>query len=219
MISDRAFILHTRKFKDSSEIIKLLTKLNGIVDVIAKGSRNPKSKFKGQLQSFIDTEVSFSGKSSLKTLIHAEQVGVVQACSYVNHVSMLYCNELILLLNLDQDACRLVYPYYKSTINQIIESKQISVILRNFEWQLCCIQGYQMELGDGIQSNDSIEFNPDNGFQKSHSKIACKAQFFNDFLNKKTLSSDAIKGVNQLMKNVVNHMVNGKTIQSRLLLK
>lgn len=219
MISDHAFVLHKRKFKDSSELIKILTKNHGLIDAIAKGSRGPKSKLKGQLQSFIEAEISYSGKSNLKTLISAEQVGIVTACSYVNHVSMLYCNELMLLLNLDEEACRLAYPYYQNTVKLLVVSKKVSVILRYFEWQLCCIQGYQMILNDDIKPSDYIEFKPDCGIEISQSRRACKAQFFVDFLAKKELSNEAIKGINQLMKHVINHMVNGKTIQSRLLLK
>ncbi|MGJ8664505.1 MAG: DNA repair protein RecO, partial [Marinicella sp.] len=95
MISDQAFILHKRPYKDSSELIKLFTANHGVIDVLGKGSRRPKSKIKGQLQSFIPTQVVFSGRGSLKNLISAEQTGVLTATKYANHVSMLYCNELL----------------------------------------------------------------------------------------------------------------------------
>ena len=71
MISDQAFIIHKRKYKDSSEIVKLLTRQNGIIDVLAKGSFGNKSKFKGQLHPFIELQVTYTGRSELKTLVDA----------------------------------------------------------------------------------------------------------------------------------------------------
>ncbi len=219
MITDNAFILHKRNYQDSSELLKLFTQNQGIIDAVAKGSRNPKSKFKGQLQPFIDCQITVSGKSNLKTLTGAEQVGVLSNSSYLNHVSMLYCNELLLLLNLDEETSRLIYPHYKKTISQLVDIDQPHMVLRYFEWQLCCIQGYRLDLNSQIAPNDYIEFNPTSGLQKSQRNQYCKSQYFQDFVASKTLSSSAQKGINRLMKTVVNHLVNGKPIQSRLLLK
>ncbi len=224
MITDHAFILHKRAYKDSSELIKLLTHHHGIIDVIAKGSQRPKSKLNGQLQPFIATELSWVGKSNLKTLINAEQNAVLQRCAYKNHVSMLYCNELLSLVKIDDHTSHLLFLVYQKAIKALQESASVRLVLRYFEWRLCCELGYELQLPDKAVDNDCIEFNPTDGLiinntrQKFDNK-PCTAESFKLFIGSKPMSFEQLNQVSNLMRVVINHLVNGKTIQSRQLLK
>ena len=218
MISDQAYVLHKRPFKDSSELIKVLGKHSGVMDLISKGSRNPKSKFKGQLQPFIESQISYSGRSELKTLIHSEQVGVNPACAYLNHVSMLYCNELILLLTFNEDYHAELFELYALTIKALKSTDKVSLILRQFEWRLCCSQGYQLSLPKHIKPTDYVAFCPINGLVVSDQHNPCKAASFSHFVSGQVMSSLMLNEINHLMRTVIDHMVHGKTIQSRALL-
>ncbi len=218
MISDQAFVLHKRPFKDNSELLKVLTKNNGIIDLVGKGSRNPKSKFKGQLQPFIETEISYAGKSDLKTLVQSEQVGLIHDCAYINHVSMLYCNELLLLLKLNDEHQADLYQDYARTIEALKVAKSVSYILRQFEWRLCCSQGYELSLPETIKATDYVSFCPVNGLVLSQHNKNCTAESFVRFINGEAMDASRLKAVNHLMRDVINHMVHGKVIQSRALL-
>ncbi len=218
MITDQAFVLHKRAYKDSSELIKLLTLNHGIIDVIAKGSQRPKSKLKGQLQPFTHTQINVVGKSALKTLIDAEQNAVLPRCDYINHVSMLYCNELLVLLKLDEEAVNQIFMGYRETIKQLSTAKTVSLALREFEWQLCRSTGYELTLPSHIQGIDFIEFSHDDGLVKDASKRLCQAQTWSDFMAKKPLNNEQLRQLSRLMKTVIKYMVGGKTIQSRQLL-
>lgn len=218
MLSDTAYILHKRVYKDSSELIKLLTPIFGIMDVIAKGSRSPKSKFKGQLQSFLPTTVFVTGKSNLKTLVEVSQQGTLKSCNYKNHVSMLYCNELLLLLRLETESCEKIYHAYQTTIEQLQRNQNVSLPLRRFEWFLSKQLGYELNLPDGVGEDDFIEFDPDFGLQLSNQSTSCRAQSLQRFINQQQLTAYDLKGINKLMKRVIDHMVHGKTINSRGLL-
>ena len=220
MISDQAFILHKRVYQDSSELIKLLTYNHGIIDVIAKGSRNRKSKLNGQLQPFILSQVFFSGKSSLKNLIDSSQCEILKPCPYKNHVSMLYCNELLLLLRLEGEVVNEIFTAYKETIKSLQSPQSISLTLRQFEWLLCQKLGYELELPSGIEKTAYIEFDEINGLQLCSSSQAMQCTFadFEKFIQGNALDSVELKGINWLMRRVINHMLHGKTIQSRLLL-
>lgn len=186
---------------------------------MAKGSRNPKSKLKGQLQPFIPCTVTLSGRSGLKTLTNAEQTGINAPCAYLNHVSMLYCNELLLLLNLDQEACEVIYPVYARTIAQLKAKDRVSLILRKFEWFLSGVQGYELSLPNQSEATDLISFDPSLGLQVTRGNQGCSHQTIADFLANQPIDTEQLRAVNRLMRTVVNHLVNGKTIQSRLLLK
>ncbi len=216
MISDQAFVLHKKPYKDSSELIKLMTRQHGLVDVVGQGSRRPKSKLRGQLQPFVITEVSFTGRSALKTLVQAEQQAVAKSCAYLNHVSMLYCSELLLLMGLDEEAVTVLFPVYQATIKQLFEARQVSLVLRRFEWQLCCELGYELRIPAGTGTR--VVFHPENGLEFSAARHSCSVAVWQNFVTQLPLDPAQLKQVNRLMKSVVNHLVHGKAIQSRELL-
>lgn len=218
MFSDQAFVLHKRPYKDSSELIKLLTMESGLVDLISKGSRNPKSKFRGMLQPFILTQVFYSGRSSLKTLTEVSQQSVLKSSPYKNHVSMLYCNELLLLIGMHDEVNTEIFQAYQQTIKQLQSSQSVSLILRKFEWILSQKIGYELSLPTNTVDSDYIEFDSINGLQINNKNQLCSANSFKRFIHNQAVSAGDIKQINQLMKTVVNHMVHGKTIQSRNLL-
>ena len=219
MWHDQAFVLHKKPYKDSSELIKILSQQHGVVDLLGKGSRNPKSKFKGQLQPFMECEISFTGRSSLKTLVQAEQSGSPFKSEYVNQVAMLYCNELLLLSNYHDEANQVIYASYAETIRALQKAAAVSLILRQFEWQLCCAMGYELTLPDAALPDDGLSFDPVNGLEIKQAPPHCPASVFARFLQSKQLDSSQLRQLNGLMRPVVNHLVHGKTIQSRALLK
>ncbi|MCB1583752.1 MAG: DNA repair protein RecO [Xanthomonadales bacterium] len=218
MHTDIAFVLHKRAYKESSELIKLLTKNHGIVDVIAKGSRKPKSKLNGQLQPFSPIEIVYSGRSELKTLTSAFQQGAVKACAYKNHVSMLYCSELLTLLHLDNEACHELFTAYQTAVMALQNTHAVSLILRKFEWQLTQNLGYELSIPPGVEKNDFLSFDPGHGLLLNNDNKICPVSSLKKFTSNQPMQASDIKQVNELMKSVVNHLVHGKTIQSRALL-
>lgn len=219
MVSDEAFVLHKIKYKNSSEIIKLLSKNEGRIDAVAQGSCRPKSPFRGHLQPFIATTISYRGKHDLKTLIQAEQEDTVRVLDYPNQVAMLYCNELLLLLNMDADVTTTIYPVYSQILKQLAQSQNIALLLRQFEWQLCCLSGYQLTLDESIEADTGISFHPDQGLITGHGESACEAATFRLFIAQETLNNAQVKAISRLMRPVIHHMVNGRPIRSRELLK
>lgn len=219
MVSDEAYVLHKIKYKNSSEIIKLLSKDQGRLDVVAQGSCRPKSPFRGHLQPFISTTVSYRGKHELKTLVQAEQEDALPLLDYPNQVALLYCNELLLLLNMDADVSTAIYPAYKRILKQLMQSQNIALLLREFEWQLCCLSGYELTLDDSVVADTGISFHPDLGLVFSHGESACDAATFRLFVTQKNLNSVQVKAISRLMRPVIQHMVNNRPIRSRELLK
>jgi DNA repair protein RecO len=219
MVTDEAFILHKINYKNSSEIVKLLTKGNGRIDVVARGSRGPKSTFKGHLQAFIETSIAYQGRHNLKTLTHAEQSGLVGSPEYLNQVAMLYCNELLLLLNMDEEHSTAVYPTYGNLIKTLRTSQSVSLLLRHFELSLCALNGYALTVDKDLSDETSLVFQNDHGLVASHGHKNCDAGTFRRFVNGQNLSADEQVRINRLFRPVVNHLVGGREIRSRELLK
>jgi DNA repair protein RecO (recombination protein O) len=62
LVTTDAIVLRSRKQGDTSKICALYTKEYGLVDVIAKGAREMKSKFAGSLELFMHVTAVFYKK-------------------------------------------------------------------------------------------------------------------------------------------------------------
>ena len=62
LAATEAIVLRSRKQGDTSKIVALYTSGYGLVDVIAKGAREMKSKFGSSLEPFTCSKVSFYKK-------------------------------------------------------------------------------------------------------------------------------------------------------------
>lgn len=219
MISDIGYVLHKSAWKDNSELIRLLTMNHGRVDVVAKGSKRNRSPFYQQLHPFMLTQLSFTGRGSLQTLTMAEQTGTHQLYPYLNQVSMLYCNELLMLLTMDEATARQVYPLYEQVINALRQPGPVVGPLRRFEWSLSQCMGYQLAIPQAADEAVSLTFDPLNGLVRSKEQSGCSAATLHAFVDQQSLSPDQWQQISRLMRQIIHHLVHGKPIKSRQLLK
>jgi DNA repair protein RecO (recombination protein O) len=63
-----AFILHHRPFRDTSQILDVLSREHGKLSLVARGSRGPKSKLRGVLRPFMPLSMSWVQRTDLGTL-------------------------------------------------------------------------------------------------------------------------------------------------------
>ena len=61
-------MLHARSFGDTSIIADVFSETSGKISIMAKGAKNPKSKFFGHLLPFSALKIMITGKSEMKTL-------------------------------------------------------------------------------------------------------------------------------------------------------
>src|SRR5918996_1550894 len=64
VVTTYAVILQTFKYSDTSKILRLITRSNGLQSVIAKGALRPKSPFGGVLEPFTEGTASFHAKEN-----------------------------------------------------------------------------------------------------------------------------------------------------------
>lgn len=175
-----AYILHARPYRDTSLLVDVLTPDYGRVCLIAKGARKAASKGKSNqrsfLQPFISLQLSWQGKSSLKTLIGAEPIENYHT-SLAGHrlYSALYVNELLLYVLPQENPADDLYDVYHMLLQHLCdENFELEPCLRQFEFQLLD------ELGYGInfyaEANNGNDFEPtkeyvyvlNHGFVETH---------------------------------------------------
>ncbi|MGD9591998.1 MAG: DNA repair protein RecO [Candidatus Berkiella sp.] len=143
------YILHTRPFKDSSVLIECFSAQFGLVTLIAKGAKRPKSRLQGLIQPFILLQMSWVGKSELKTLSCVEASVISPRLSGHKLLLGLYLNELMMRLLAHQDPHPALFTDYDNTLIALShadnESEQ-QMILRQFELKLIAQLGYGIDL-------------------------------------------------------------------------
>ncbi len=72
----RAFVLHSRPWSETSLMLDFFTEESGRVRLFAKGARSKRSTLKGALQPFTPLLLRFGGRGEVKTLRSAEAVSL-----------------------------------------------------------------------------------------------------------------------------------------------
>ena len=168
-----AFILHQRPYGNTSVIAEVFTRNYGRVSVLARGAKNPKSKFFGYLTPFSKLKIMVSGRSDLKTLTHIERDNYHFSESLSTHsFSLLYVNEIMMQILPQQAIAAELFNLYENLMEQIHQSFQLDHILRAFELELLSILGYGINLKTEANSNQPIraslryDFVPEFGFKQ-----------------------------------------------------
>jgi len=217
-----AFILKSRRYRETSLIVDLLTRDFGRVSVLAKGVRQVKSKTAGLLQPFVPLLVSFTGKSDLKTLTQVELNDPNLMLKGLSIYSGFYINELIMHFLFYSDPHPQVFEDYRQCLNSL-KQPEIEQALRLFELNLLENVGYGLQLLHDVVNNKPVEegktyqFRADQGPVESANAAfsgltlrAIQARKFND---KKIL-----KESKKLMRTVIDYHLQGRKLQSRAMI-
>jgi len=90
------FLLHQRPYRDSSELLEVLTADYGRLGVISRGSRGRRSRLRGVLRPFAPLLMSLSLRGDLATLTAAEPAAGPAGLAGETLFAAYYLNELIL---------------------------------------------------------------------------------------------------------------------------
>ena len=111
------FVLHSYPYKETSLIVEVFARDYGRVPVVAKGAKRPHSKLRGVLQTFQPLQLSWSGKSEVRTLISAEWVGGLLPVERSALLCGFYLNELLVKLLARDDPHPVLFDAYMSALN------------------------------------------------------------------------------------------------------
>jgi DNA repair protein RecO (recombination protein O) len=117
-----AYVLHARSYRETSQLLEVFTPGHGRVGLLARGSRRPKSPFRGLLNPFQPLRLSWSGRGELGSLRQVELAGIASAPSGNLLMAGFYVNELILKLLQRNDPHPGLFTHYASLIGRMATS-------------------------------------------------------------------------------------------------
>ena len=162
---DRAYVLHSYPYRETSLILQAWTEKHGRLGLVAKGARRPKSANRSLLVPFQPLVLDWFGRGELRTLKTAEPAAPATPLSGQALLSAFYLNELLLKLTTRDDPHEGLFVAYDEAITALRAASRggvvtpdaataamvrgpssIEPILRRFELKLLQELGYALEL-------------------------------------------------------------------------
>lgn len=145
-LSDNAFVLHSRPYRDSSMLVDMFTEHHGRFRVVAKGVRSKKSSKKGLLQPFQPLLIQWVGQRDLVTLREVEPTAAPFQLNDKYQLIVYYMNELLLRLLHPLEAVNVLFQQYHALLAALATVDFDLALLRYFERDLLKILGYGLQL-------------------------------------------------------------------------
>lgn len=220
-----AYVLHSRRYGDSSLIVDLLTREEGRVACIAKGALRPR-RAEATLQSFQLLLAGVRGRGDVLTLTCVESAGAVLRLTGRNLYCGLYLNELLLKLTARHDACPPLFDDYMLAIQGLVAAPSAERVLRRFEVRLLDHLGLGLSLeldsrGEPISVDSSYNYEVGTGAVRDRSAggrligggtlIALRSGEFPDEVS--------LREARGLMRRVLDQHLDGRPLRSRELFR
>lgn len=153
---DKAYVLHSRAYQNSSLIVEVITHQHGRMTLVAKGAKRSGSPYQGMLQPFIPLFMSWGGRSEMKTLFKAESISNPVKLEGDLIYTGFYINELIMyLLHKHEEHIALFERYHECLLNLECGS-DTELVLRYFELDLLEELGYGLSLEQELQTDEAV---------------------------------------------------------------
>ncbi|MFN7020135.1 MAG: DNA repair protein RecO [Phycisphaerales bacterium] len=164
IIHDQALCLRHWEWSETSQTAALFTRLHGVVRVLAKGSRRPKSPYSGGLELLSLAEIGFIPKANaelaLLTSWDLRQSFPALRRSLAVHNSGLYIADLLFTFVRDHDPHTRLYDAAVAALSRVRTPEEAPIELLRFQWALLEHAGYRPHLDSDVRTGEEIGQSP-----------------------------------------------------------
>lgn len=235
MLPEAVYVLNRRPYKETSLILEVFSPNYGRLNIIANGALKSKKGWSAMLQVFQPLLLSWTGRSSLKTLTAVETPSAAIELSGDRLFSAYYLNELLLkLIPCDEGGASSFnniecFLSYSKTLDDLCSYEDIEIPLRRFEYQLLAELGVFPDIssdinGSEISANVMYQLIPQEGFQVttiSSPRLLLNGthlQELNHLLEDDfVFSKSFLKQIKGLMRTLITELLGGQELKSRAL--
>jgi DNA repair protein RecO (recombination protein O) len=222
-----AFILHHRPFRDSSQIIDVLSREHGTLALVARGSRSARSKLRGLLRPFLPLSLSWILKSDLGTLTGAEAAGAPLGLEGDALLSAYYVNELMLRFLHRHDPQPEIFRAYAGVISALAATDNVARCLREFEIEFLGQIGYALNVECEADSQRILEPEVHYRYRIDHGPVVVargggRLVFTGAELlaigRREFARPEILRAANRLLREVIDFHLDGRELNSRKVL-
>jgi len=220
-LEQNAFLLHSRPYRDNQVIAEFLTQCQGKVSAISYVGNSVKSSKKALLQPFIPLKVVLKGQGNLKSLSRIESTDKSFLLKGEYLYSGFYLNEIQVKLLGEHVPYEGLYRHYHQTLSLLAQEKKIEPILRSFEEVLLDELGLTIDYSIVFEQNSKyFNYLPEQGFIPTAGKNGSYlGQHLQLIAKQDVTSSDVMYTYKRLMRQIINQLLGGKSLNSRKLFK
>lgn len=229
LVDEPAFVLHSYPFRETSLLVEIFSRQHGRVPLVARGARRPKSAVRGLLMNFQPLSLSWFGKHEVRTLHSAEWQGGQPLLQGTALLCGFYLNELLLNLMVRDDPHENLFDYYQHTLMQLAHGADMASTLRCFERHLLQELGYALLLDHEAGSDKPIDvalsyrYVVERGVvrdnEDSEEGLPISGKTLLDMAADDYADVQSARQGKQLMRMLLNHHLDGKTLHTRELIK
>lgn len=224
-----AFVLHSYPYRETSLLLEVFSRQHGRLPIMARGARRPRSALRGLLMAFQPLTLSWFGKGEVRTLHAAEWQGGQPCLQGQALMCGFYLNELLLNLLVRDDAHEQLFDAYREALQRLAHEQDHAATLRSFERRLLQELGYALTLdreaggGAPLEAEVVYRYHAERGALPEHADAQGGVPVWGKTLL--DMARDDYRDVRtaqqskQLMRTLLNHHLNGKTLHTRALIK
>lgn len=161
-----AWVLHARAWRESSQLVELLTPAHGRTGAIARASRGARRR--NPLQPFTCYRLQLDGRGELRRIRQVEAAGAPRLLAGHALYAALYLNELLVRLLYRDVPVQELFGRYGGALDALAAGLPIEPVLRGFELALLEELGYGHRWGETVDgepvaAGGLYTFDPDSG--------------------------------------------------------
>lgn len=223
---DTGYVLHRRRYRETSLIVDFLTAAHGRVSAVARGALRGKSSLAAVLQPQLALALELRGRSELQNLIHAEAQAIPVMLQGERLYSLFYINELVMRLTAPHDPNPDLFAAYASTVQALAGGGALEPLLRRFELRLLETIGLGLLLSHDAASGDAIDAGLEYRYLADRGPVLSGVDSHGLSLRGASLLALAedtefdamtLRDAKRLMRYVLDHHLDGRPLASRKL--
>jgi DNA repair protein RecO (recombination protein O) len=222
-----AYILHHRPFRDTSQLLDIISRDCGKLTLVARGSRSGKSRLRGILRPFQALRLSWYIRSDLGTLTGAEIDAAPLNLDGDALLGAYYVNELVLNFLHRHDAQPEIFDIYASAIAALADADTIAATLRAFEMELLRLLGYAIDVGQDANTHDAVdqaeyyEYRSDQGpvrVGRREGPMVFRGSTLQGIAAARFDDPDVLQAAGRLLREVIRYHLDGRELKTRKVL-
>ena len=225
-VDDQGYVLHSRRYGETSLIVEFLTHHRGRVAAVARGALRRNSALATSLQPLIPLRVSLRGRSELLTLTRAEALAHAPLPQGERLYCLFYINEVVMRMTATHDPNPQLYDIYQTALAALAAGAELEALLRRFEKRLLDALGFGLQLDAEADTERPLEAACGYHYIVERGPLRCGPNTSGIRIHGATLlalaadgqlAPQALREAKQLMRHVLNHHLDGRPLTSRKL--
>ena len=222
-----AYILHHRPFRDTSQLLDVISRDHGKLALVARGSRGARSRLRGLLRPFLPLRLSWVISSDLGTLTGAEIDDAPLTLSGDALLSGYYVNELLLNFLHRHDPQPEIFAAYRLAVTGLCRDVDPAPKLRGFEIELLRLLGYALNLEFEGSTHESLDADKFYEYRVEQGPVRVARQHGTMVFAGSTLQAihqqhfddpTIQRAAGRLLRKVISYHLDGKELKSRKVL-